>query len=298
MTASIIDGKAISAKVLEGLASDIQELKKRGITPAMAAVLIGDNPASEVYVRDKSRTAEQIGVKADTIRLPSTATEAEAIDLVKRLNADPNLHGFIVQLPLPKQMDENKVSHTMSPDKDIDGFHPANLGHLVLGDAVFQPCTPAGVVQMLAASGHSPEGKHVVICGRSNIVGRPLAIMLTQKKKNANATVTVCHTGTKDMAYYTRQADIVIAAMGAPRAITADMVKPGVVVIDVGTTRVADPTTKSGAKFVGDVDFDSVSQKAAAISPVPGGVGPMTIAMLMRNTVRAAKRAAGMPLED
>ena len=298
MTASIIDGKVISAKVLESLAEDIAALKAKGIIPGMAALLIGDNPASEVYVRNKQRAAVQIGVDAQTIHLPATASEADAISNVERLNQDPKIHGFIVQLPLPKHMDENRVSHTMSPNKDIDGFHPTNLGHLVLGDAVFQPCTPSGVIQMLVASGHNPDGRHVVICGRSNIVGRPLAIMLTQKRKNANATVTVCHTGTVDMARYTRQADILIAAMGSPKAITVDMVKEGVVVIDVGTTRVADPTTKSGARFVGDVDFVSVKEKAAAISPVPGGVGPMTIAMLMRNTVRAAKIAAGLPPGD
>ena len=293
MTAKIIDGRKISEEILAGLGLEVGNLKEQGVVPGLAAVLIGNNPASEVYVRNKSRAAAELGIHAETIRLPETTTEAEALELVARLNQDSKIHGILVQLPLPGQINESSVTVAVSPEKDVDGFHPANLGRLALGDPLFQPCTPAGIQQLLLRSGHSPEGKRVVICGRSNIVGKPLAIILMQKKPGANATVTVCHTGTQDFAAVTRQADILIAAMGSASAITADMVKEGVVVVDVGMNRVAEPSARGGYRLVGDVDFEAVKEKAEAITPVPGGVGPMTIAMLMSNTVKAARMARG-----
>ena len=294
MTAKIIDGNQIAASIRAETAEEVRKLKAKGITPGLAVVLVGDNPASQVYVRNKEKACEEIGIFTETLRLPSDTPEAEVLRLVERLNPDPKFHGILVQLPLPKQINETKVLFAMSPDKDVDGFHPVNVGKLLIGEPAFMPCTPAGVQQMLIRSGNSPEGKHVVICGRSNIVGKPVAAILMQKKAGANATITICHTGTRNMAEITLQADILIAAAGSPAFIKADMVKPGVVVIDVGVNRVDDATRKSGYRLVGDVDFDAVKEKAAAISPVPGGVGPMTITILMANTVTAAQRAAGL----
>jgi methylenetetrahydrofolate dehydrogenase (NADP+)/methenyltetrahydrofolate cyclohydrolase len=291
MTARLLDGRKVSDAILSEVKADVAKLKAQGVTPGLVAVLIGENPASQVYVRSKTRTAQELGLAGDTLRLPASTSEAEALAVVERLNRDAKVHGILVQLPLPSHMSEHRVTQAVSPWKDVDGFHPANLGRLVLGDPLFEPCTPAGIRELLLRNGYSPEGKHVVICGRSNIVGKPLGIMLMQKRPGANATVTICHTGTRDLAAVTRQADILVAAMGSPRAITADMVREGAMVVDVGVNRVPDPTAKSGYRLVGDVDFDAVREKAEAITPVPGGVGPMTIAMLMSNTVKAAKLA-------
>ena len=255
-------------------------------------MLVGDDPASAVYVRSKERAAAEAGIRGRVVRLPSSATEEELLENVRTLNADDSVHGILVQLPLPPQIDEDRVIETISPHKDVDGLHPANMGRLMAGRPRFVPATPAGIREMLLRSGHSPEGRHVVVCGRSNIVGKPVANLLMQRGEGANATVTVCHTRTADLAEITRQADILIAAIGRPRAITAEMVSDGVVVVDVGINRVDAPERKRGYRLVGDVDFGPVSEKAAAITPVPGGVGPMTIAMLLSNTLDAARLAA------
>jgi len=290
MAAQIIDGKAIAADIRAEVAERVRRLKEeRGVTPAQAFVLVGDNPASISYVRGKGNACEEVGIQSQTIHLPESTSEAELLELIAKLNADPKMHGMIVQLPLPPQIDEQRATAAISPEKDVDGLHPMNVGRLFKGDPYLVPCTPAGVVEMLIRTGHPPDGKHVVICGRSNLVGRPLAAVLIQKKTGANATVTLCHTGTKDLAYHSRQADILVAAMGRAKAITADMVREGTVVIDVGMNRVEDASRKSGYRLVGDVDFEAVAEKAAAITPVPGGVGPMTVAMLLTNTVKAAE---------
>jgi methylenetetrahydrofolate dehydrogenase (NADP+)/methenyltetrahydrofolate cyclohydrolase len=288
--AQIIDGKAIAAEIRAEVAERVRRLKEeRGVMPAQAFVLVGDNPASISYVRGKGNACEEVGILSQTIHLPESTSEAELLELIAGLNADPKVHGFIVQLPLPPQIDEQRATAAIAPEKDVDGLHPMNVGRLFKGDPYLLPCTPAGVVEMLIRSGYPPDGKHVVICGRSNLVGRPLAAILIQKRKGANATVTVCHTATKDLAYHTRQADILVAAMGRAKAITADMVREGTVVIDVGINRVEDASRKAGYRLVGDVDFEAVVEKAAAISPVPGGVGPMTVAMLLTNTLKAAE---------
>jgi methylenetetrahydrofolate dehydrogenase (NADP+)/methenyltetrahydrofolate cyclohydrolase len=248
----------------------------------------GEDPASVSYVRGKSKASDELGIYSETIVFPEDTKEEEVLAKVEELNKDPKFHGILVQLPLPKQIDSDKVLNAIDPRKDVDGFHPVNVGKLLIGNPYFMPCTPHGVQELLVRSGNDPEGKHVVVCGRSNIVGKPLMAILVQKQKGANATVTVCHTGTKDMASITRQADILIAAMGRPKAITADMVKEGVVVIDVGVNQVG--TTAEGKRIlVGDSDFGAIKEKAKAITPVPGGVGPMTVTMLMANTVRAAE---------
>ena len=290
MTAHIIDGKAIAAEIRAEVAERVRRLKEeRGIMPAQAFVLVGDNPASISYVRGKGQACEEAGILSQTIHLPESISEAELLELIAKINADPKVHGFIVQLPLPPQIDEQRATAAIAPQKDVDGLHPMNVGRLFKGDPYLLPCTPAGVVEMLIRSGYPPDGRHVVICGRSNLVGRPLAAILIQKRKGANATVTICHTATKDLAYHTRQADILVAAMGRAKAITADMVREGTVVIDVGINRVEDASRKAGYRLVGDVDFEAVAEKAAAISPVPGGVGPMTVAMLLTNTLKAAE---------
>jgi methylenetetrahydrofolate dehydrogenase (NADP+)/methenyltetrahydrofolate cyclohydrolase len=290
LAAQIIDGKAIAADIRAEVAERVRRLKEeRGVVPAQAFVLVGDNPASISYVRGKGQACEEAGILSQTIHLPESTSEAELLELIAKLNADPKVHGLIVQLPVPPHIDEQRATAAIAPEKDVDGLHPMNVGRLFKGDPYLLPCTPAGVVELLIRSGHPPDGKHVVICGRSNLVGRPLAAILIQKRKGANATVTICHTGTKDLAYYTRQADILVAAMGAPRAITGDMVREGTVVIDVGINRVEDASRKAGYRLVGDVDFEAVAEKAAAISPVPGGVGPMTVAMLLTNTLKAAE---------
>ena len=293
MTAQIIDGNKVSQEVKDDVAKEGAAIKSRGVTPHLVVVLVGENPASISYVRNKEKGCEEVGIQSETLRLPATVTEADVLKTVQKLNDDPGVHGILVQLPLPKHVDENKVLNAISPRKDVDAFHPVNVGKLLIGEADFMPCTPAGIQQLLMRSGNDPDGKHVVVCGRSNIVGKPVAAILVQKAKGANATVTICHTGTKDMGAITRQADILVVASGRPKTITADMVKPGVVVIDVGVNRIEDATKKSGFRLVGDVDFDGVKEKAAAITPVPGGVGPMTIAMLLANTAKAARLASG-----
>jgi methylenetetrahydrofolate dehydrogenase (NADP+)/methenyltetrahydrofolate cyclohydrolase len=289
LVASIINGTEIAAQVRAEVAQGVAELKQRhGVTPGLAVVLVGDDPASAVYVASKQKAAAEAGMHAEDHKL-SKATSMEALEaLLKRLNADAKVHGILVQLPLPGHLNEHAVMERISPEKDVDGLHPVNMGLLLAGRPRFVPATPAGIQQLLVRTGHSPEGKHVVVCGRSDIVGKPVAALLVQKAQGANATVTVCHTGTRDLPSFTRQADILIAAMGRADSIKADMVKDGVVVIDVGTNRIADASKKSGYRLVGDMDYDAVSKKAAAITPVPGGVGPMTIAMLLSNTLKAA----------
>jgi methylenetetrahydrofolate dehydrogenase (NADP+)/methenyltetrahydrofolate cyclohydrolase len=290
MPAKIIYGKEISAQIRVELKERVDCLKARGITPGLGVVLVGEDPASISYVTAKAKGAEEIGMFEETIRLLPTSTEEEVLATVDRLNRDPKFNGILVQLPLPKWVNPDKVISFISVEKDVDGFHPINVGKLLRGEPCAIPCTPYGVVQMLTRSGYSPEGKHVVICGRSNLVGKPLAALLVQKKKGANATVTICHTGTKDLPNFTKQADILVAAMGAPRVITADMIREGCVVIDVGVNRVPDPASPKGFRLAGDCDFEGMLAKAEAITPVPGGVGPMTVTMLLLNTVEAAER--------
>ena len=285
---TLIDGKAVAAEIREEIKKDVEALTARGVRPGLAVVLVGEDPASQVYVRNKQKACEEMGIASFGHFLSAEATETELLDLVDLLNADPKVHGILVQLPLPKHLDEKKVVNALSPAKDVDGLHPASVGKLLIGERTFVPCTPQGCCELLMRSGNDPAGKHAVIVGRSNLVGKPLAAILMQKARGANATVTVCHSGTRDIAAYTRQADILVTAMGSPGFIQADMVRDGVVVIDVGTTRVADASKKSGFRLAGDVNFDAVAPKASAITPVPGGVGPMTITMLMRNTVQAA----------
>ncbi|MBI2912022.1 MAG: bifunctional 5,10-methylene-tetrahydrofolate dehydrogenase/5,10-methylene-tetrahydrofolate cyclohydrolase, partial [Chloroflexi bacterium] len=284
--AMIIDGSGIAASIRQEIKQQAERLAAKGIVPGLAAVLVGDDPASAIYVRNKARACAEAGIFSDTVRLGADTTQAQLLGVVEGLNQDPRIHGILVQLPLPPQIDPKAVVHAISPAKDVDCLHPQNVGRLLIGEPHFLPCTPAGVQELLLRSGHPPEGRHVVICGRSNLVGKPLAAMLMQKAPGANATVTVCHTGTRDLAEVTRTADVLVAAMGQARFITADMVCEGVVVIDVGTNRVDDPTASRGWRLAGDVDFDAVAPKAAAITPVPGGVGPMTIAMLLRNVLR------------
>ena len=290
MTATVIDGKLMAEEIRGEVAEGARALKERtGVTPGLAAVLVGEDPASAVYVRNKRRACDEAGMFSETIELPSETTQAELVGVVERLNADERFHGILVQLPLPPHIEEREVILAVSPDKDVDGMHPINSGRLLEGNPRFLPATPAGVQQMLVRSGNDPGGKHVVVLGRSNIVGKPLAALLMQKAPGANATVTVCHTATRNTAELTRQADIIVAAIGRPRALTADMTPEGAVVIDVGINRVEDATRKAGYRLVGDVDYDAVAEKASAITPVPGGVGPMTIAMLLTNTLRAAE---------
>ena len=292
MTADLIDGVRIAADVRREVSEGVAGLKSRhGVTPGLVAVLVGDDPASAVYVRNKERAAVEAGMRSEVRRLPTDITREQLLDELALLNADDSVHGYITQLPLPSHIDEDEVMEAISPSKDVDGLNPFNIGRLVAGRPVFVPATPAGIQEMLVRSGHDPEGRHVVVCGRSNIVGRPVANLLIQRSAGANATVTVCHTRTRDLPEITRRADILIAAIGQPRYVTADMVSEGVVVIDVGINRIDAPERKRGYRLVGDVDFEPVAEKAAAITPVPGGVGPMTIAMLLRSTLEAARTA-------
>ena len=294
MPALRIDGKQMAEEIRREIAEGVAKLKAdTGVTPGLAAVLVGEDPASAIYVRNKGLACEEADMVSKTVNLPAETTQDELLEVVGKLNKDGGVHGILVQLPLPPQIDERAIIRSINPDKDVDGMHPLSTGLLLEGNPRFLPATPAGVQQMLIRTGNDPSGKHVVIVGRSNIVGKPLAAMLMQKAPGANATVTICHTGTKDVGALTRQADILVAAVGNARAITADMVKEGAVVIDVGINRIEDATRKSGYRLVGDVDYDAVAEKASAISPVPGGVGPMTIAMLLANTLRAAQYAAG-----
>jgi methylenetetrahydrofolate dehydrogenase (NADP+)/methenyltetrahydrofolate cyclohydrolase len=295
MAATIIDGNKIAETIRGEMAGEIEKLKKEhNVTPGLATVLVGENPASQVYVRMKNKAAHEIGIFSEQHSLDVNVSEEELLKLVEELNKNDKIHGILVQLPLPDHIDEHKVLNTILPEKDVDGFHPVNMGKLLIGEKGFRPCTPYGVQKMLVYSGVKIEGANVVVVGRSNIVGKPVANMLLQKQDEANATVTVCHSRTKDLPSVTRQADILIAAMGVPEFITADMVGEGAVVIDVGVNRVDAPSSKRGYKLVGDVKFDEVSKKCKAISPVPGGVGPMTITMLLYNTVESAKNRLGL----
>lgn len=289
MTAKILDGTAIAQTILEDVRADVERLRAAGTEPGLAVVLVGEDPASASYVKGKTRDAAGIGMRAETIRRPATIAQDELLALVRELNANPRWHGFLVQMPLPPHIDEGLITASIAPEKDVDGLTPVNVGRLFRGEPALVSCTPHGVIQILMRSGYDPAGKHVVVCGRSNLVGKPLVGLLTRKGPGGNATVTVCHTGTPDLREHTLRADIVVAAMGKARAITADMVREGAVVIDVGINFIEDATRKSGRRMVGDVDFDAVKEKAAAITPVPGGVGPLTRAMLLWNTVRAAQ---------
>ena len=293
MPANLIDGNAIGTTMRAELAGDITKLKKAGVTPGLAVVLVGDNPASQVYVRMKGKACEEAGLYHETINLPKDTSEADLMGLLERLNANPKIHGILVQLPLPKQIDTNRALHRIDPRKDVDGFHPENVGKVVAGDpSGFRPATPYGVQQLLMRTGVETKGAHAVIVGRSNIVGRPMAALLLHDGPGGNATVTVCHSRTRNIEQHTRQADILIVAIGKPEFISGDMVKPGAVVIDVGVNRVDDPSRKQGYRLVGDVKFQEAKQVASAITPVPGGVGPMTITMLLYNTVQAARQWA------
>lgn len=289
MNPVLIKGSEVSAGIYEELKVRIADLVSKGLTPGLAVVLVGEDPASQVYVRNKARKCEELGMRSFTHTMPASTTEEELLSKVAELNSDPQVHGFLVQLPLPKHIDEDKIIMAIDPDKDVDGFHPVNVGRMLIGKPGFLPATPAGVQQMLIRSGVETAGKHVVIVGRSNIVGKPMAALLVQKGAGADSTVTITHSRTKDLNKITAMADILVVAIGKPRFITGDMVKKGAVVIDVGTNRVEDKTHPKGSRLVGDVDFDSVSPKVSAISPVPGGVGPMTICMLMANAVAAAE---------
>ena len=290
MTAKILDGQALAKEIRGEVATGVAEMQQRhGVTPGLAAVLVGADPASAIYVRNKRRACDEVGMLSDTFELAADSSNEQVLACVQTLNDDPRFHGILVQLPLPEQIDERSIIESLDPQKDVDGLHPFNVGKLVQGRPDFVPGTPAGIQQLLVRNGHDPSGANVVVCGRSDIVGKPMALLLMQRADGANATVTVCHTRTRNLAEITRRADILVVAMGSPNAITADMVKEGAVVIDVGINRVDDPSRKRGYRLEGDVDFDAVSEIASAITPVPGGVGPMTIAMLLVNTLTAAR---------
>jgi methylenetetrahydrofolate dehydrogenase (NADP+)/methenyltetrahydrofolate cyclohydrolase len=294
MTAKLISGTEIAKQIREELIQEITELKeKHSLIPGLVTVLVGEDPASQVYVKSKVRTCDALGVYSERHDLSADTSEERLLSLIDKLNKDPKIHGILVQLPLPKHINETRVLYAIDPKKDVDGFHPVNVGKLMIGEPDYLPCTPHGIQQLLIRSGIKIEGAEVVVVGRSNIVGKPIANILVQKQNGANATVTICHTRTRDMAFHTKRADILIVATGKPKAITADMVKKGVVVIDVGVNRIG-KTAEGKVILCGDVDFDMVKEKAKAITPVPGGVGPMTIIMLMLNTVKAAKLAAGI----
>ncbi|MFH1006900.1 MAG: bifunctional methylenetetrahydrofolate dehydrogenase/methenyltetrahydrofolate cyclohydrolase FolD [Candidatus Latescibacterota bacterium] len=295
MAAQILDGKQVAKELRAEMKDEVASLSAaHGIVPGLAVVLVGDNPASVSYVTGKQKACQQVGILSREYKFDADYSQGELLALIGQLNVDPEIHGILVQLPLSKHIDEEKVLYAIDPDKDVDGFHPVNVGRLMIDAPGFLPCTPHGVQQLLIRSGIEISGKHVVVVGRSNIVGKPVAMILLQKKAGANATVTVCHTGTKDMGYFTRQADILIVAAGRPEVITADMVREGAVVVDVGVNRIEDATKKNGFRLVGDVDFEGMKDKVAAISPVPGGVGPMTITLLLFNTIQAAKRMHGL----
>jgi methylenetetrahydrofolate dehydrogenase (NADP+) / methenyltetrahydrofolate cyclohydrolase len=294
MGAELIDGKALARTIRERIALEVSALKTRGIIPGLTVVLVGDDPASAVYVGSKEKACLEAGMRGRTIRLPASTSQEELLAIIDGLNADAAVHGILVQMPLPTQIEADLVIDRIDPDKDVDGFHPVNVGRLSIGGGDgFAPCTPSGVLTMLREYQVDTRGADVVVVGRSNIVGKPMASLLIQS--GADATVTICHSRTRNLRSHTRRADILIAAAGRAKLITGDMVKPGAVVIDVGMNRIDDPSTKSGKRLVGDVEFDSVRPVARLITPVPGGVGPMTIAMLLDNTVRAARRAAGLP---
>ncbi|MCL4865965.1 MAG: bifunctional 5,10-methylene-tetrahydrofolate dehydrogenase/5,10-methylene-tetrahydrofolate cyclohydrolase [Gemmatimonadales bacterium] len=292
MTARLLDGKVMARLIRDEVAVEAAELLARGVQPGLAVVLVGEDPASQVYVRSKGKACEEAGMHSETIRLPAETTEAELLAVIDRLNADPKIHGMLVQLPLPKAINADAVLRRINPGKDVDGFHPVNVGKLVIGDpTAFKPATPYGVQEMLIRSGIETKGLHAVVVGRSNIVGRPMANLLIQDGPGGNATVTVCHSRSRDLPAITRSADLLVVAIGRPNFVTADMVKPGAVVIDVGINRVEDPAAPKGYRIVGDVDFTPVAEIASAITPVPGGVGQMTIALLLKNTLQAARQA-------
>jgi methylenetetrahydrofolate dehydrogenase (NADP+)/methenyltetrahydrofolate cyclohydrolase len=294
MTAKLISGNEIAQQIREELKKETTQLKeKHNVVPGLVTILVGQNAASVSYVTAKQKTSKELGFYSIQDNQPENITEEQLLTLIAQYNNDSRIHGILVQLPLPKHINETKILYAIDPKKDVDGFHPVNVGKLMIGEADYLPCTPAGIQQLLIRTGVKVDGAEVVVVGRSNIVGKPIANILLQKQKGANATVTICHTGTKDMAFHTRRADILVVAAGKPKAVTADMVKDGAVVIDVGVNRIG-MTPEGKAKLCGDVDFDAVKEKASAITPVPGGVGPMTITMLMMNTVKAAKVAAGI----
>lgn len=290
MECKVIDGKAVAADIRAQVAKRVEALKAKGVMPALSVILVGDNPASVSYVTGKQKALAEAGMVDKSIHLPESTSEQELLDLIAKLNADPSVHGILVQLPLPKHINEEKVTLAIDPKKDVDGFHPVNMGNLLIGRKGFLPCTPHGVLILLERAGVQTNGARAAVIGRSNIVGKPMALLLSRKEYNS--TVTLCHTGTKDLAAITREADIIIAAAGRPNTVTADMVKEGAVVIDVGVNRVPDASKKSGFRLVGDVDYEAIKQKASVITPVPGGVGPMTIALLMQNTIEAAENFA------
>lgn len=288
MSAVIIDGKQVAADVRAEVAAKVAELKEKGIAPCLAVILVGENPASVSYVTGKQKALAEVGMVDRSVHLPESTTEEELLRLIDELNADDSVHGILVQLPLPKHINEEKVIMAISPEKDVDGFHPVSVGNLMIGRPGFLPCTPHGIIVLLKKAGIETSGKLAVVIGRSNIVGKPVSILLA--RKDVNCTVTMCHTGTKNMAEITRQADIIVVASGHPHTLTGDMVKDGAVVIDVGVNRIPDSTKKSGFRLIGDCDFDDLKEKTSFITPVPGGVGPMTIAMLMQNTLESAER--------
>ncbi|MBA3002981.1 MAG: bifunctional methylenetetrahydrofolate dehydrogenase/methenyltetrahydrofolate cyclohydrolase FolD [Desulfurivibrio sp.] len=294
MSAKIISGTEVAKSIREELKVEVTELKeKHDIVPGLVTILVGEDPASQSYVSAKNKTAHALGIHSEQVTLAADTTEQDLLATVEKYNKDKNIHGILVQLPLPKHINETNVLYAIDPDKDVDGFHPVNVGKMVLGEDCYLPCTPHGILELLTRSGVETSGAEVVIIGRSNIVGKPIANLMLQKRKGGNATVTLCHTRTKDMAAHCKRADIIIAAVGVPKMVTADMVKDGVVVIDVGVNRIG-KTAEGKAILAGDVDFDAVKEKASYITPVPGGVGPMTITMLMKNTVQAAKQIAGV----
>ncbi len=288
MSAVIIDGKQVAADVRAEVAAKVAELKTKGISPCLAVILVGENPASVSYVTGKQKALAEVGMVDRSVHLPESTSEEDLLKLIDELNADDSVHGILVQLPLPKHINEEKVIMAISPEKDVDGFHPVSVGNLMIGRPGFLPCTPHGIIVLLKKAGIETSGKHAVVIGRSNIVGKPVSILLA--RKDVNCTVTMCHTGTKNMAEITRQADIIVVASGHPHTLTGDMVKEGAVVIDVGVNRIPDSSKKSGFRLIGDCDFDDLKEKTSFITPVPGGVGPMTIAMLMQNTLESAER--------
>ncbi len=292
MACKLIDGKELAKSLRGEIAAGVAKLKaEAGVTPGLAVILVGENPASVSYVTAKEKACAEAGMYSREIRLPAAVAERALLDEIARLNADPAIHGILVQLPLPKGFDEKKVIDAIAPEKDVDGFTPVNVGKMLIGETCFLPCTPHGILKLIEFSGMDVRGKHAVVIGRSNIVGKPVAVLLSRKE--ANATVTLCHTGTPDVAAFTRAADVVVVAAGRPNTLTGDMLKPGAVVIDVGVNRIPDATRPKGFRLVGDADFASCSEVASAITPVPGGVGPMTITMLLWNTLEGARRAAG-----
>ena len=293
MPAALLDGKQLAATMRADIAAQAAALKAaRGVTPGLGVILIGADPASTSYVAAKGKACQEAGFHSRSIRLPAHATQADALAHIADLNADPRVHGILVQLPLPQHIAEAAVINAIDPAKDVDGFTPANVGRMMIGEPCFLPCTPHGIIQMLIRAGVETSGRHAVVIGRSNIVGKPIAHLLMRKAAGGNATVTVCHTATGDLAHFTRQADILIVAAGRPGTVTGDMLKPGAAVIDVGVNRIPDASRPSGFRLVGDVDFDTAAQTASLITPVPGGVGPMTITMLLHNTLEAARRTA------